>query len=298
MAQPWQDVFPAVTTQFHSDGSLDLDLTAAHIQILIDSGIAGLVMLGSLGENNALSREEKLEVIRLAVSVSAGRIPVVSGVSEYNSTMGADYVRAAERAGADGFMVMPAMVYHTDREETIHHYRTIAAASTTPIIIYNNPIGYRVDVTPDVLSELASEEKFVAIKESCGDTRRITDIFNAVGDRYTIFGGVDDLIFEAVGLGAKGWIAGVGLAFPAENQRLWDLMKAGNWEEALTLYRWFIPLLHLDVGSKFVQNIKLLLQEVGLGKETVRSPRMVLAGAERESVLGVIRAGLASRPAY
>lgn len=294
---PWKGVFPAVTTQLKPDLSLDLDATAKHIEVLIQSGVSGLVMLGSLGENNTLTPEEKREVVRCALSASAGRVPVLSGVSELSTSAACRYVSELENLGCQGFMVMPAMVYHSDRTETLNHFRKVAAATSLPIILYNNPLAYKVDLTPEMFEELAPVENFVAIKESSGDTRRITDIFNQVGDRYTIFAGVDDLALECVALGATGWIAGIGLAFPAENQYLWDLMMAGKWEEARTIYRWYTPLLHLDVGNKFVQNIKLAIQETGLGSEWVREPRLPLTGAERERVLGIIREGIANRPA-
>lgn len=297
MSHIWQNVFPAVTTQFNADLSLNLDETSEHIDQLIASGIDGIIMLGSLGENNTLLPSEKLEVVRAAKSAAGGKVPVLSGVSELSTQMACDYVRNAEAAGADGFMVMPAMVYHSDRRETLAYFRTVAAASTKPMILYNNPIAYKVDITAEMLEELASEEKFVAVKESCGDTRRITDIFNQVGDRYCIFGGVDDLIFEAAALGAKGWIAGVGLAFPKENQHIWDLMMAGKWTEAREIYRWYTPLLKLDIGNKFVHKIKLCLQEVGIGAEWVRAPRLPLEGEERADALRVIHEQLAKRPA-
>ena len=296
MKTNWKGVFPAVTTQFHEDLSLDLDLTAKHLEVLIESGVTGLVMLGSLGENVALTREEKKEVIRLALEVSAGRVPVLSGVAELSSGAAAEYVRELEALGAQGAMVMPSMAFRPDREETLAHYKTVAAATSLPLIVYNNPISYHADVTPEMFEELAEVDNLVAIKESSGDVRRITDIINQVGDRYVIFAGVDDLALESTLLGATGWIAGIGLAFPKENQALWELMMAGKWEEARTLYRWYSPLLHLDVGLRFVQNIKLAIQEVGLGREYVRLPRLGLQGAERERVLNVIRTGLERRP--
>jgi 4-hydroxy-tetrahydrodipicolinate synthase len=292
----WKGVFPAVTTQFREDLSLDLDATARHIEVLIDSGISGLVMLGSLGENVTLTLEEKREVMRTALSTSAGRVPVLSGVAELSTHAGLGWVRELEALGAQGAMVMPAMAFRPDRAETLAHYRTIARGTSLPLIVYNNPISYHADVDPEMFSELAEEKNLVAIKESSGDVRRITDIINAVGDRYVLFAGVDDLAMECALLGATGWIAGIGLAFPEENQRLWDLMMAGEWEKARTLYRWYTPLLHLDVGTKFVQNIKLAIREVGLGSEWVRLPRLPLTGAERERVLGIIHKGLENRP--
>lgn len=292
----WKGVFPAVTTQFREDLSLDLDGTARHLEALIESGVTGLVMLGSLGENVTLTLEEKREVIRTALSTAAGRIPVVSGVAELSTGAGVEWCKELERLGAQGAMVMPSMAFRPDREETLAHYRTIARSTSLPIIVYNNPISYHADVTPEMFAELASEDNLVAIKESSGDTRRITDLINEVGNRYVLFAGVDDLALECAMLGATGWIAGIGLAFPAENQRLWDLMMAGKWEDAREIYRWYTPLLHLDVGTKFVQNIKLAIQEVGLGKEWVRLPRLPLTGEARERALRIIHQGIEARP--
>ncbi len=296
MIVDWGGVFPAVSTQFTKDLALDVDATMLHVERLIASGVNGLVMLGSLGENTALTRAEKQTVMRATIDTARGRVPVIGSVAELSTASAAAWTCELEALGAQGAMVMPCMAFRPDREETLAHYRTVARSTGLPIIVYNNPISYHADVTPEMFSELAEIGNLVAIKESSGDVRRVTDIINEVGNRYVIFGGVDDLIFEATALGATGWIAGVGLAFPEENQRLWDLMMAGRWEEARTLYRWFTPLLHLDVGTKFVQNIKLTIQEVGLGKEYVRLPRLPLTGAERDRVLKIIHHGLENRP--
>ncbi|HZL37796.1 MAG TPA: dihydrodipicolinate synthase family protein [Tepidisphaeraceae bacterium] len=292
----WKGVFPAVCTQFGQDQSLDLDATAKHLEALIESGVSGLVMLGSLGENTAMEPEEKRRVIKRAIEVSRGRVPVLSGVAECSTALACRYARDMEKLGADGLMVLPAMVYKSDSRETIAHFRAVARASGLPILCYNNPVGYGVDITPEMFAELADEKTLVAIKESSGNVRRITDLFNAVGDRYALFCGVDDLIMESVLLGAAGWVAGLGLAFPRENQYLWELLTAGRWDEARTLYRWYTPLLHLDTHVKFVQYIKLAVQECGLGSERVRPPRLELEGAEREQVLAIIREGIRTRP--
>lgn len=296
MKPDWKGVFPAVTTQFHEDLTLDLAATERHLELLIQAGVQGLIVCGSLGENQVLEPEEKRALVTLAVRTSGGRVPVLTGVAENSTAAAARYARDAERLGADGLMLLPAMVYRSDPRETVSHFRTVAAAGGLPIIAYNNPIGYGVDLTPALLAELADVEKIVAVKESSGDTRRITDLLNTVGDRYLLFTGVDDLLLESVLLGARGWIAGATLAFPREGQYLWELAASGRWEEARALYRWFTPLLHLDIGPKFVQKLKLLIQEVGLGSERVRPPRLPLTGAEREQVLEVIREGLESRP--
>ncbi|HLJ53476.1 MAG TPA: dihydrodipicolinate synthase family protein [Chthonomonadaceae bacterium] len=295
-AMRWTGVFPAVTTQMRRDQSLDLEATARHIEALIDSGVQGLVMLGSLGENTLLEPEEKRSVVRMAKEVAAGRVPVLSGVAEFSTAAACRYAREMEALGADGLMVLPAMVYKAQPEEALTHFRTVARSTGLPIIVYNNPIAYYVDLTPRMFETLADEQNLVAIKESSGDVRRVTDIINQVGDRYTLFAGVDDLILESVLLGSEGWIAGAGLAFPRENQRLWELAVAGRWEEARTLYRWFMPLLHLDIPIKFVQYIKLAIQECGLGAEWVRAPRLPLEGGERARILEIIHAGMDSRP--
>jgi len=296
MKQNWRGVFPAATTQLKKDQSLDLDATARHLEVLIDSGVSGLIMLGSLGENTALEPEEKRRVMEAAVKTSGGRVPVLSGVAECSTAAGCRYARDMEKLGADGLMVLPAMVYKSDPRETIAHFRAVARSTALPIICYNNPIAYGVDITPEMFAELADEKTLVAIKESSGNVRRITDLFNTVGDRYTIFTGVDDLALESVLLGAEGWIAGVGLAFPRENQRLWELATTGQWEKARQLYRWYTPLLHLDIPIKFVQYIKLAIQECGLGAEWVRAPRLPLEGREREEILKIIHHGIATRP--
>jgi 4-hydroxy-tetrahydrodipicolinate synthase len=293
----WRGVFPAVTTQFRKDQSLDLDATAKHVEALIDSGVAGLVMLGSLGENTALEPDEKRRVMELAIKTARGRVPVLSGVAETSTAAACRYARDMEKLGADGLMVLPAMVYKADPRETLAHFRAVARSGGLPILVYNNPISYGVDITPAMFEQLADEKTLVAIKESSGDVRRITDIVNAVGDRYALFCGVDDLILDAVMLGAVGWVAGLGLAFPRENQHLWELMTAGQWDKARQVYRWYTPLLHLDTHVKFVQYIKLAIQERGLGVEWTRAPRLPIEGAEREQVLSIIRKGIQTRPA-
>jgi len=296
MKTNWQGVFPAVTTQFKQDQSLDLEATGRHIQVLLDSGVTGLIMLGSLGENTSLLPEEKRRVMEMALRAANGRVPVLSGVAECGTASACQYARDMEKLGADGLLVLPAMVYKSDPRETVAHFRTVARSSGLPVMVYNNPVSYGVDVTPKMFAELAGEKTLVALKESSADLRRITDIINEVGDRYTIFSGVDDLILESILLGARGWVAGLVDAFPRENQQLWDLAVSGRWEEARELYRWYMPLLHLDTHLKFVQYIKLAMQECGLGSEMVRSPRLPIKGKERESVLKVIRDGIANRP--
>ena len=297
MSKPfWSGVFPAITTQLKKDQSLDLDATAAHAEALIQSGINGLIFLGSLGENQPLLPAEKRLVIEAMVQAVNGRVKVLSGVAETSTAEACRYARDVEKLGVDGIMLMPAMLYKGDPRETLAHFRTVAKASDLPIMIYNNPLSYANDITPEMFAQLADEKKFVALKESSGDVRRITDLHNTVGDRYAIFTGVDNLALEASILGIDGWVAGSGIAFPAENQYFWELTRRGEWDKAREIYRWFTPLLHLDVSTKFVQYLKLAVQECGLGKEYVRAPRLPLAGDERTRVLKIIHDGIAKRP--
>jgi 4-hydroxy-tetrahydrodipicolinate synthase len=290
-------VFPAVTTQFHQDQSLDLEGTARHCEVLIASGVAGLIMGGSLGENQTLQAEEKRAVIKCAVEAAAGRVPVLTGVAETNTRAAAAYMRDCEALGVSGYMVMPPMVYKADGRELMHWFRTLAAVTPLPWMLYNNPIGYTADVTPEMFEDLADVPNLTSIKESSGNPRRITEIRNQVGERYQLFTGVDDLMLECAILGIDGWVAGSGIAFPKENQKLWDLTREGRWEEARALYRWTQPLMKLDTHVHFVQYIKLLMQETGVGTEWVREPRLPITGAERDEVLAIIRKALERRPA-
>jgi 1-pyrroline-4-hydroxy-2-carboxylate deaminase len=293
----WNGVFPALTTQFHEDQSLDIEATARHLELMIASGIQGVILLGSVGENTALEYSEKLTVLEEMRRVVNGRIPVLSGVAECSTALACRYARDAENIGLDGLMVLPAMVYKADRGEALGHFRAVARGSGLPVMIYNNPVAYNVDATPEMFEELAGEPTVVAIKESSENVRRITDLKNLVGDRFILFCGVDDLVLEAVLLGAQGWVTGLGNAFPDENRAFWDLATAGRWEQARELYRWYTPLLHLDTKPKLVQYIKLAMAECGLGSETVRAPRLPLEGAERQEILSVIRRAIATRPA-
>jgi len=293
----WSGVFPAVTTKFTGSGGLDLPAFAAHLKGQLDAGVGGIVVLGSLGENATLDLDEKLRLLSAASEVCAGRAPLVATVAEQSTRGACAFMEAAAQAGADGFMTLHGTLYPSDVRETAAHFRALAKATDRPIMLYNNPLAYRVDVTPDLLEELADEPRFVAVKESSGDPRRITDLCNRLGDRYALFTGVDDLALESLLLGAVGWVAGLVCAFPKETVALYRLAKAGRLDEAVTLYRWFMPLLHLDVGPKFVQNIKLAEALAGLGTETVRAPRLTLAGEERARVVATLQHALATRPA-
>jgi 4-hydroxy-tetrahydrodipicolinate synthase len=292
----WEGVFSAATTQFHADQALNLPATLGHIDRMIEAGIHGLIMLGTVGENCSLEYPEKLDVLKAAVDHVDGRIPVLTGVAECTTARACKFAADAEKIGLNGLMVLPAMVYKSDPRETVTHYRAVAKASGLPIMVYNNPVSYGVDITPEMFADLADESKLVAIKESSEDVRRITDLKNACGDRYILFCGVDDLVLESLLLGATGWVSGLVNAFPAENRLLWDLARSGRWDEAREVYRWYTPLLHLDTHVKLVQYIKLAQQECRLGSEMVRAPRLVLEGEERERILAIIRRGIATRP--
>ncbi|WP_435015916.1 dihydrodipicolinate synthase family protein [Tundrisphaera sp. TA3] len=296
MSVTWQGVFPAACTQFREDESLDIPATLEHVEAMLAAGIDGLVMLGTVGENCSLEAVEKRELLKATVDHVAGRVPVLSGVAEYTTALACRFAADALRIGADGLMVLPAMVYKSDGPETVAHFKAVARATELPIMIYNNPVSYGVDIPPPLFAELADEPTVVAIKESSENPRRITDIRNEVGDRFLLFCGVDDLVMESYLLGIQGWISGLVNAFPRENRLLWDLLTAGRYTEAVEVYRWYTPLLHLDTLPKLVQYIKLASAECGYGTETVRAPRQTIQGAEREQILRIIRKAIADRP--
>lgn len=292
----WKGVYAAATTEFHPDESLDLSATKRHFERLIEGGIHGLVVMGTVGEGTSLDPDEKREVLRVGIEAARGRVPVVTGVAEYTTRGACRWAAEAEKLGAHGLMVLPGMVYKAKPHENLHHFRAVAKASRLPIMVYNNPVSYGVDLKPEHVAQLADEPTIVAVKESSDDPRRITDLFNLTGNRFVILGGVDDLALESILLGAVGWVSGLVNAFPEENRLLWDLAMAGRWQEARDIYRWYTPLLHLDTLPTLVQCIKLADAEVGFGSETVRAPRRPLVGAEREDVLRIIRTALATRP--
>ncbi|MBL7994073.1 dihydrodipicolinate synthase family protein [bacterium] len=296
MYKMWEGIFPALTTKFKKDHSIDFSAMEKHIQFQLDAGVHGIVVMGSLGENMTLSQQEKLDVVKTTIAAANKKVPVLSCVAETSTAKACEYAEQAAKLGVDGFMVLPAIPYPSDKRETITHYRTIAKATDKPIMIYNNPVAYKVDITPEMFAEMADEPKFVAIKESSDNIRRLTDIINLTGNRYQIFCGVDDLALESLVLGASGWLAGLVCAFPRETVVLYELVKAGRIQEALPIYRWFMPLLHLDVSNKFVQNIKLVEELVGVGSERVRPPRLTLIGEERAKVEQIVKTAMASRP--
>jgi 4-hydroxy-tetrahydrodipicolinate synthase len=292
----WSGVYPAATTQFDAALGLDLPATQKVQAALIKDGVHGLVLMGTVGEGNSLRAAEKRQVLAAAVEVSAGKVPVIAGVSEFTTDLAVEFVRDAERLGADGLMVLPSMVYVPTAAELEHHFRTIAAATGLPIMLYNNPPSYRVNIDVPTLRSLADVPNIVSIKESAPDSRRFTDIYNAVGERYVLFAGLDDIAFEGLVLGAKGWVSGLTNAFPAESLMLYEALLAGDLGRARRVYRWFMPLLHLDAEHDLVQSIKLAEQVMGRGSERVRPPRLLLAGARRAEVLAMIETARNNRP--
>lgn len=297
MSNPrWCGIYPAVTTKFHADERIDAEGTARHIDMQIRNGIHGVVTCGSLGEASTLSLEEKTEVARIAVDAAAGRVPVLANVSESSTREALRYIDGVNKLGVAGYMVMPSVIYVADAREAMANVRAMAGAAQRPLMVYNNPVAYRVDLRPEHMLELADCEWLVAIKESTDNIRRITDLRNLLGDRYQLFIGVDDLAYEALALGCDGLLAGVGSSFPRETVALFDLMKAGRFAEALKLYQWMTPMLHLDVSTKLVQNLKLLETLVGVGTEHMRRPRLPLVGEERAMVTAIVRRALATRP--
>jgi 4-hydroxy-tetrahydrodipicolinate synthase len=293
----WQGVFPAVTTKFKADFSLDLDAMGKHLEFQLDAGVHGVIILGSLGENSTLNIDEKLQLTEFFIRQIDGRVPLLACIAESDTRQACFYASQAEQMGIDGFMLLPPMRYPSDQRETLSYLEEVAATSDTPIMLYNNPVAYGTDLTAADFETLASNPKFIAIKESSANTRRIPDIRRKTGDRYAIFCGVDDLAFESFTLGAVGWVAGLVVAFPRETVRLYDLMRTEQWAEARQLYEWFLPLLSLDIGPKFVQQIKLVEELMGLGSARVRSPRLSLSESEVRHVREIVEQSLENRPA-
>jgi 1-pyrroline-4-hydroxy-2-carboxylate deaminase len=292
----WKGVFPAITTPFKPDLSIDHDFLGVHVDRMLRAGCRGIVALGSLGEGATLTRAEKLEVLKTCKKAIAGRAPLVAGISALSTAEAVDLARAAESAGCEGLMALPVYVYRGDWRETEAHFRAVITSTRLPCMLYNNPVAYGTDVTPQQIRELVELPNLEAVKESSMDVRRVTGIREVLGDRLAIFVGVDDVIVEGIAAGAIGWIAGLVNALPSESVRLFDLALAGQRDEARRLYEWFLPLLRLDTVPKFVQLIKLVQAEAGMGTETVRPPRLPLAGPEREESLTLIREALAKRP--
>jgi 4-hydroxy-tetrahydrodipicolinate synthase len=292
----WTGVYPAATTQFASDDSVDIDATQRLQTALVDDGVDGLILLGTCGENNSLTDDEKRQVLSGAVEALGDRVPLVAGVSEFTTREAIAFARDAEKIGVDALMVLPAMVYVPKPAELAAHFRAVAEATSLPIMLYNNPPAYRVNVDFETLAALEDVENIVAVKESAPDPRRFTDLFNRFGDRYTVMAGLDDVALEGLMLGASGWVSGLTSAFPTESVRLVAAAYAGKWEEAREIYRWFMPLLHLDAEHDLVQSIKLAETIMGRGSERVRMPRMPLTGERRAEVTRMVEQCRATQP--
>jgi len=292
----WTGVFPAITTPFWPDGAVDEPFLARHVAWLLDAGCNGVVALGSLGEGATLSFDEKVRVLEVCRTVTADRVPLVASISGLSTAECVALAREAARLGCYGLMVLPPYVYRGDWRETETHFSSVIDATPLSCMLYNNPIAYGTDLFAEQIGELAAKHRNVhAVKESSGDVRRITAIRALLGSRLALFAGLDDMILEAVAIGADGWVAGLVNALPAESVALVELAKAGRIEEALRLYAWYLPLLRFDTVPKFVQLIKLVQAEVGMGSEAVRAPRLPLSVEERAAALKVIRRQLAHR---
>ena len=292
----WKGVFPAVTTQLREDLSIDLADTQRVVDDLIRDGITGVIALGTVGENNSLDFDEKVSVLTAIVEVVDGRVPVITGVSEYDTRRAVRYAQAAEKAGADGLMLLPPMVYVPKPHEMVAHFRGVAEKTGLPIMLYNNPPAYRSVIDNEVLEALRPVKNIVAVKESAPDTRRFTDFRNAFGERYVLFAGLDDVALEGLFLGAQGWVSGLTNAFPKESVELVAAFERGDYAKALEIYRWFMPLLHLDAEHDLVQSIKLAEQVMGRGSERVLPPRYPLEGARRAEVIAMVEKAAATRP--
>ena len=292
----WEGVMPAVTTKFTHDDKLDLDLFSKNILAQLDAGVSAIVLGGTLGEASTLTAEEKNILTKKTIELNAGRIPVVVNIAEQSTKDAINTARSAEENGASGLMVLPPMRYKSCDVETVKYFKDIATSTSLPIMIYNNPVDYKIEVTLDMFDQLLELDNIQAIKESTRDITNVTRIKNKFGDRLKIMTGVDTLALESLIMGAVGWIAGLVCAFPKETVAIYKLQKLGKIDQAISIYRWFLPLLELDINSKLVQNIKLAETYTGLGSEHVRAPRLPLSGNERKSVISIIERGLETRP--
>jgi 4-hydroxy-tetrahydrodipicolinate synthase len=292
----WQGVFPALLTPFTADDTIDFDMFEKNLLAQIEAGITGIIVSGSLGEASTLTTEEKFELVKFAKKVLPAEMPVVLCIAEQSTAVAVKIAKEAEAIGADGLMVLPPMRYKADDDETVAYFSTIAKSTSLSLMIYNNPVDYKIEVTLDMFEKLAEYPNIQAIKESTRDVSNVTRIFNRFGDRFKVFCGVDTLIMEEVMLGADGVVGGLVDAFPKETVAIFNLVKAGRYQEAVAIYRWYLPLLELDIHPKLVQNIKLAATLAGIGSEYVRAPRMVLEGAERERVLDIINKAIETQP--
>jgi 4-hydroxy-tetrahydrodipicolinate synthase len=292
----WEGVMPAVTTKFTTDGELDFEMFNKNIIAQIEAGVSGIVLGGTLGEASTLTRNEKSALIKNTVDITENKIPVLMNIAEQSTSEAITAVKTAENDGVSGLMILPPMRYKASDDETVTYFKSIAQSTSLPIMIYNNPVDYKIEVTLDMFDQLLECENIHAVKESTRDVSNVTRIINYFGDRLKIMTGVDTLALESLLMGANGWIAGLVDAFPRETVAIYKLQKAGYIKEALEIYRWFLPLLELDINSKLVQNIKLAEKYTGIGTENVRAPRLPLIGDERKQVIKIIESSLQTRP--
>ena len=292
----WKGVFPALTTKFTADDQIDIPLFEKNLQAQLDAGVNGIVLGGTLGEASVLTTAEKEQLVKFAVTTCADKVPVVLNIAEGSTKEALQQAEYAKAWGAKGLMMLPPMRYKSDHRETVTYFKTVANATELPIMIYNNPVDYKIEVTLDMFAELIECKNIQAVKESTRDVTNVTRMKNRFGDRIKILCGVDTLAMEELCLGADGWVAGLVCAFPKETVAIYNLVKAGKIAEATKIYRWFMPLLELDIHPKLVQYIKLAEAQVGLGSETVRAPRLALEGKERTDILKIINDGIAARP--
>lgn len=292
----WKGVFPAVTTKFHPDGSLDMDLFFKNLDFQLESGVHGIILGGTLGESSVLSQEEKITLTRETVNYLKGKAPVILNIAEGATKDALFWAKKAEELGASGLMILPPMRYAADAREVVTYFQTVANSTPLPIMIYNNPVDYKTLVTVDMFAELAECKNIQAIKESTRDISNVTRMINRFGDRFQILCGVDTLALEELLMGAVGWVAGLVCAFPKETVTIYNLVQEGKIEKAREIYRWFLPLLELDIHPKLVQYIKLAEQHCGIGSEHVRAPRLTLIGEERERIEKIILDGIKNRP--
>lgn len=292
----WNGVYPALTTKFTTDDKLDFKLFEKNLNAQLEAGVDGVILGGTLGEASVLSNDEKFDLVKFTVGKVQGKVPVVMNIAEGSTREAVKLAKEAERCGAGALMMLPPMRYKSDHRETIAYFKAVAEQTKLPIMIYNNPVDYKIEVTLDMFDELASNANIQAVKESTRDVSNVTRMINRFGDRFKILCGVDTIAMEELMLGAHGWVAGLVCAFPKETVAVYRLTKAGKIDEALKIYRWFLPLLELDIHPKLVQYIKLAEQEVGLGSEHVRAPRLPLVGEERDRILKIIQEGIRNRP--
>jgi 1-pyrroline-4-hydroxy-2-carboxylate deaminase len=292
----WKGIFPAMTTKFTDDDKLDLAAYELNLHAQIDAGVDGIILGGSLGEASTMSELEKGELLKHSVKVLAGKKPVIMNIAEQATRVAADAARRAESLGADGLMLLPPMRYAADDFETVSFFKTVAKSTSLPIMIYNNPVDYKILISIEMFKQLTDVPNINAVKESTRDISNVTRMRNAFGNRFSVLTGVDTLGMESLLMGADGWVAGLVCAFPRETVAIYRLIKAGQIDKALEIYRWFLPVLELDVSAKLVQNIKLAESLTGLGNEKVRAPRLPLSGEERKKVLKILETALEKRP--